>query len=174
MEINVRTDFKQITRGLNVAPGNIRKAARIAINHAADRVRKDSGQDILQAIDPKRGGKRQVTKQITTVRANGNNLTATVHYNEKGFGIEKSKKATIGRAGKSGRVKVTYRSKGINKAFRIKGDSRVFKKSQGKIKQLFTYTLLQEARKADVFNKGSRDAVDIAVAEFGRVLSVFD
>ena len=173
MEINVRTDFKQITRGLNVAPANIRKAARIAINHAADRVRKDSGQDILQAIDPKRGGKRQVTKQITTVRANGNNLTATVRYNEKGFGIETSKKATIGRRKKGGRVNVTFRSKGINKAFRIGNKKGVFTRSGSKIERLFSYTLLQEARRADVFNKGASSAATEAVNEFSRVLSLF-
>jgi len=174
MEINLRTDFKSTIDDLGGAPAEIERAARIAINKAAERVRVDSGGEISDNIKPRRGAKREIKSRIKTVKARGYNLTATIYFNERGFGIEKTAKATIRKVrGKGGRYTVRFRGRQINKAFRVGGKSAILLRSGGKLERLFSYTLLQEARRADVFTTGQQEGLRVASEEFVRQLRLF-
>lgn len=174
MELSVRTEFKDVLKDINLAPKQVSRAALIGINKAAERVRIDSGTTISDKIQPRRGAKRLVKSKIKTIKARGNTLTATVIFNERGFGIEQTAKATVRKVrGKGGRYTVSFKGKQINKAFRVGSKKAVLVRTKGRIERLFSYTLLQEARKAKVFTKGQQEALDIAVSEFSRQLKLF-
>lgn len=172
--INVRSDFKEIQKDLRqYTPSQIKRASVRGINKAANRVRINSGNKIAEAVQVQRGGKSVVTKQITQSNANKNRLMSSVTFLETGIGVEHTRKASTRKVrGKGGRHTVKFRGKKIN-AFSLGVGGKRYIRSKNRVKRLFSYTLLQEARRANVFQEAEATALNEAKKEFMRQLKIF-
>lgn len=172
--INVRSNFREIRKELgHFSQAQIKRASVRGLNVAAKRVRIDSGKKIVEAVDIKRGGKRLITDNITAWSAGASSLSAVVTFREQGIGVESTRKASTRKVrGKGSRHTVKFNGKRIA-AFSFGSESKRFIRSKNRIKRLFSYTLLQEARKANVFEDAQVLALDSAIKEFTRTLKVF-
>lgn len=63
----------------------------------------------------------------------------------------------------------------VVKAFRLGDSSKpLFIRSKGKLKRLYSYTLIQEASKSKVFDRLAEEAPGIFLPQFLRLVNIFD
>ena len=175
MQINVKTNFREIASAFDSYGKEIDRAATIAINDAAKRGSSKAKEFQSDAVKPAAGSKRLINNKIAYTRANSRTMAATIYFNNKAIRFHQTEKATVSRRGKGGTYTATFRGKKI-KAFK-KGrgkKSPLLHRSNGTTKKLYSFMLLHEVEKHDVRDRVADIATNIAVETFIKKLkSVF-
>lgn len=177
MEISLTSDLERISRKLrNNSPKAISRAAQSSVNRTAATLKTKARRAIAEEVQPRRGGQGAIGKLIFVTKARGGNLTASLDFSEKGVPVEATKKASVRKIrGKAGRYRVQVKGQSLIKAFKLGDSSKpLFIRSKGKIKRLYSFTLIQEARNAEVFDSLAREAPDIFMPQFLKLVDIFD
>jgi hypothetical protein len=173
VRVSIKSDLERVTREFNNhTKEQVEKKARQAVNKVAATMRTLAARRVNESIKVKRGAARDVSKRIILRKTEGT-LTATILFLEKGIGIDQTGKATVRKIRNSRNgLRVNFNGKTTEKSFSLPGRSVVFVRKEGKIKRMFSYTALQEAEKADVFEEVAEKAGTLLRDEFFRLLDL--
>lgn len=180
MEINLRSDLDGLSRHLrHNTPKVIERAAQSSINRTAATLRTKARREIAEEVEPRRGGQSTIGKLIRVRKATGRGLgsqSAYIDFDEMGIPVEATRKASIRKIrGKTGRYRVQVRGQSMVKAFKLGDSSKpLFTRSQAGIKRLYSYTVIQQATKAEVWDKLQEEAPSIFLPQFLRLVDIFD
>lgn len=176
----MKSDLERVGRQIrNNSPKAIARASQSAINRTAATLRTKARRDIAEQVQPRRGGQGAIGKLILIRKATGRgegSQTSNIDFSELGVPVEATKKASIRKIrGKVGRYRVQVKGQSLVKAFKLGDSSKpLFIRSKGKLKRLYSYTLIQEAAKSDVFERLAEDAPGIFLPQFLRLVDIFD
>ncbi len=180
MQIDFRNNFEQLGRQIvKNSPEAIEHAAQSSINRTAATLRTQTRRNIAEEVQPHRGDQGSIGKLILIRKATGRgegSQTANIDFSELGVPVEATKKASIRKIrGKAGRYRVRVKGQSLVKAFKVGDSSKpLFIRSKGKLKRLYSDTLIQEATKSGVFDKLAVAAPGIFIPQFVRLVDIFD
>ena len=175
--MNIQLDSPDLRRVANKlrsnVSNNVKTAASRALNKTSQRTRTEGARAVKEAVGPKRGAARANSSKVSRIPASVRNLVTVVQFSESGIGIEQTSKASIRKVRGSGnKLRIRFRGKQL-KGFRLGSNPLPFIRDKGKIKRAYSFTALQEASKAKVFEKAAEQAPRIFTEEFRRQLCLF-
>ena len=180
MKIKVTSNLRNIAAHLS---GNSQKAIdranQASINRTATSLKTAAKRELAAEVKLRRGGVGQIAKLIDIDKATGRgkgSQTATLKFSELGVPIEITKQARTRKIrGKTGRYRVKIKGQSLVKAFKLGDNSKpFFIRSNGKLKRLYSHTLIQEATKAEVWQSLEAKAPGIFIPQFLRLVDIFD
>lgn len=176
MNIKVNSkELQEVANKLNSSgPNNVKRAATRALNKTSQKVRTDGARAVKAAVQPRRGAARAISSKIKRIPAKQSNLVTVVKFSESGIGIEQTAKASVRKVrGSKNKLRINFRGKQL-KGFRLGSNPIPFIRARNKIKRAYSFTALQEASKAKVFEKAAEQAPAIFTKEFRRQLCLFE
>jgi hypothetical protein len=180
MQVSLKSNLDQFRKDLKFnTPKAIARASQASINRTAATLRTQARREIADEVQPRRGGQGAIGKLIVIRKATGRgegSQTANIDFAEMGVPVEATKQASIRKVrGKAGRYRVKVKSQSLVKAFKLGDDSKpLFIRSKGKLKRLYSHTLIQEATKAEVWEKLEARAPGLFIPQFLRLVDIFD
>lgn len=180
MQISVQSDLDDLSRHLRFnSQKAIARASQASINRTAATLRTRASREIAEEVEPRRGGKGAIKKLIRVRKATSRGVgskSAFIDFDEKGVPVEATKKATVRKIrGKAGRYRVRLRGQAGFKAFKLGEDSKpLFIRRNGKMKRLYSYTVIQEATKGRVWQQLVEMTPGIFLPQFLRLVDIFD
>ncbi len=177
MEISLKSNLDGIADHLRYnSKRSIERAERGSLNYTVAKLRTAANRQVQEEIQPRRGAKGKISKKIRAIKARRGHSVARIVFDEQGVGVEHTAKATVRKVrGKAGRYHVSFRGRSLRGAFGFPGAGKAaFIRRGGKKKRLFSFTVLQEAEKLDIFDRSKRKAPALFVPEFVRLVDIFD